>query len=117
MSLPPGFGEGRLADALLAKWLADPEADGAWHRLLDDMVVVRRPRARLRAVNGRRPPRTAVALWWLSLGLSEQEAAEQMGISVFTLKTYVRRARRELGVTGGTLPLLVATAYRRGVIP
>lgn len=112
-----GFGEGRVADALLAKWLADPEADGAWHRLLDDMIAVRQPRARLRAVNGGRPPRTAVALWWLSLGLSEAAVAEHMGISVDTVKTYVQRARRELGVTGGTQPHLIATAIRRGVIP
>lgn len=106
-----------MADALLAKWLADPEADAAWHRLLDDMVSVRRPRVRLRAVDGRRPPRTAVALWWLSLGLSEAAVAEHMGISVDTVKTYVRRARGELGVTGGTQPHLIAVAFRRGVIP
>lgn len=117
MSWLRGFGEGRLADALLAKWLADPEAEGAWHRLLDDMVAVRRPRVGLRAVHGRRPPRTAVALWWLSLGLSEQEVAEHMGISVATVKTYVQRARRELGVVGGTQAHLVAVAFRRGVIP
>lgn len=102
---------------MLAKWLADPEADSSWERLAGDLERVRQPRARVRATNGRRPPRTAVVLWWLSLGLSEREAAEHMGISVATLKTYVARARRELGVTGGTQPYLVAVAFRRGVIP
>lgn len=43
--------------------------------------------------------------------------AEHMGVSVETVKTYVQRARRELGVTGGTQPHLIAVAFRRGVIP
>lgn len=58
-----------------------------------------------------------VVLWWLSLGLSEAQAAEHMGVSVNTVKTYVKRARRELGLTGGTQPQLVAEAIRRGLIP
>lgn len=101
----------------MAKWLADPEADSSWERLAFDIAHARWPRARLRAVPDRRPPRTAVVLWWLSLGLSMTAVAEHMGVSVETVKTYVQRARRELGVTGGTQPHLIAVAFRRGVIP
>ena len=32
------IGEGALADALLAKWLADPDADGQWHLLMDAVL-------------------------------------------------------------------------------
>lgn len=109
-----GFGEGRLADALLAKWLADPEAASSWARLADDVdgavgSVPAPPRARV--------TRWQVVLWRLSQGWSREQVAEAHGVSLETVKQQLKYARKALGVVGASQPALVAAALRRGVIP
>ena len=107
------FGEGAVADRLLAKWVADPDADEKWERL-DAAVKVTNgvasdPRARVY--------KYWVILWKISLGWKEPALAEEMGVSIWTIKREVWYARRTLGLVGKPLPVVVATAIRQGHIP
>jgi hypothetical protein len=134
-SLVERFGEGRVADALLAKWLSDEGANHKWEDLWVDTVVGRavtgvwaeidkqglsekRPRKVL-PVERIAHLRRRVLLWHLSNGKDVIGAAEEMGIPFETAKDYLRKFKREHKLSkrdyGNTAT--VAYALREGLIP
>lgn len=101
------FGEGRLADALLAKWLADPEADEQWAHLkvaIDYEIPI--------------PPKlTRMEVLLLELvarGLYLEDAALETGKALSTLKTQMATAMRRLGAQTATEA--VAIGIRSGQV-
>lgn len=109
------FGVNSVADRLLQKWLSDPDADEKWERLaahIEIAVLQKEPQP-----TKRRPYKYWVILWYVSMGFSEIATAEQLGVSRDTIKMELKYARRKLGMVGGSLPAVVAKAYRLGMIP
>jgi len=116
------YGPARLGDALLAKWLSDDDALEKWAHLALDINRVnpsarRSPVYRFTEERAPRPHAYWVVLWYLSMGYQNKEVAEQMGLSVETIKRDVHYARKKLGLEGAPLPKVVAVAIREGVIP
>lgn len=114
------FGADQIADRLLAKWITDPEANAKWERLSADVVVryedeyVQSLRRRERA---RRPFKYWIVLWYISMGYSEKDAADQLELSVHTIKRNVTYARINLDLIGAPIAQVVAKAIRLGFIP
>ena len=109
------FGEGEVADRLLAKWLTD--ADSAEE--LDHLaaVVTLTNGVAPRRTYRQRPKKYWVVLWYFSMGYRASAIAEQLGIGTETVKQEIKYARRQLGVAGKPLPHVVAAAIREGRIP
>lgn len=114
------YGEDRVADALLAKWLADPDADRQWLRLAMSVARAKMPEKPLPLPRRKVPPsrqRHMVALWHLVNGHRDAGIAEHMGITLYTARQYVKVAREQLGLVGAPRALLAAEALRRGIVP
>ena len=124
-------GEGSLADALLAKWLDDPDGDKGWENLATDMYHVRHntkfalkeARSRELTNNGggtrkvSSVPRWKVVLWYLSMGYQPKAIAVQLQCSTETIKTHIKYAQRDLKLPKKSVTYLVAMAIRKGIIP
>lgn len=122
------FGEARVGDALLAKWLSDEDALEKWSHLALDLSRIQiRKRTRTYdltpAANGGipaspdRPHKYWVSLWYLSMGWQEKQVAQQLQVSQNTVKQHLLYARRKLDLSGASLPKVVAVAIRTGRIP
>jgi DNA-binding NarL/FixJ family response regulator len=109
------YGVGRVADALLAKWISDDDADQKWEQLaavvsLADLVLpVPEPSPN--------PPKYWIVLWYFSMGYSRERIADQLQLSVETIKRDLTYARSRLDMVGAPMPAVVARAIRLGFIP
>lgn len=113
------FGPGRVADAILDKWLTDPEADSSWFNLAADLQRVEV----YPEILGEKPPRVPaprmqkVCLWYLSNGYTEDMVADQIGIAKETVKEYLKRFRLKHNLVGAPMPQVIAFALRHQIIP
>ena len=110
------FGAERVATAVLTKWLLDTDSDSCWENLAAAVSVKQ-------GLPSPAPKRMAlvhkywVVLWYISMGYSMEGCAEQLNLSIETIKQNLKYARKKLGLAGKPLPLVVATAIRQGWIP
>ena len=113
------YGEGALADALLAKWVNDPDGDHKWVELWDDVHAGRRLRHAGRGPVRlpRRVLKRLALLWYVSNGRTLRAAAAELGVPHETAKGELRELRQELGLSGVSQDCLVAYAIREGLIP
>lgn len=108
------FGEGDVADRLLAKWISDPDAGDKWEHLW--AVVEAAPEISAPTTGGR-PYRYWVVLWYFSMGYRRSQIAEQMGVADETIKQQLKYARARLNLAGEPMARVVAEAIRQGLIP
>ena len=111
------FGAREVADRLLAKWLSDDDAMETWERLFADVKLRFEPEYEAWLKRPPRPYKYWVILWYLSMGFREQDVAEQLGISVWTVQREITYVRKNLNMLGSSLSHVVATAIRLGKIP
>lgn len=104
------YGVERVADALLAKWISDNDADEKWEHLAA-VIEVREPESRQPALQ------QLVVLYLLSHGRSVPDVAAELGKSLHTIQRQVKQAKESMRIptTGNTQA--VATAIRLGYIP
>jgi DNA-binding CsgD family transcriptional regulator len=108
------FGEGRVGDAVLAKWLSDPDGSDAFERLFVSIVSTDEfppgggiePRTL--------PPSELRALRLLANGLREKEIAASLGRSPYTIKRQIGSAMDRLQAPNALAA--VATALRTGLL-
>jgi DNA-binding CsgD family transcriptional regulator len=114
------FGAGEVADHLLAKWISDPDADQKWNRLFTDVSISyerERYAATIERIKPSRPFKYWVVLWYYSMGYRTPAIAEQLNISVHTIKRDLTYARTKLNLIGTPLAGVVAKAIRLGYLP
>lgn len=114
------FGAAAVADRLLAKWISDEDATEKWEKLSADVEVRLEDEydAMLQRMERARKPYTYwVVLWYLSNGYKDKDVAEQLGLSIHTIKRDVTYARKQLDLVGAPLTQVVAKAIRLGFIP
>lgn len=114
------YGIGQVADRLLQKWISDPDSDSKWDRLFADVNVLYEDEYRnyLRRMElAKRPYKYWVVLWYRSMGYEDADIAEQLDISIHTVKRDLSYARKRLDLTGAPMPEVVAKAIRLGFIP
>jgi len=127
------FGEGRLADAILAKWLSDPDATDQWVHLAGDVFqkevshdqTARNQPTKIRRGDKLHPlsvprnpgglsERQIEILEMYAAGMSDNEIAEALNLTYNQVKNATKLARRELSAVSTTHA--VAKAIRKGVI-
>jgi DNA-binding CsgD family transcriptional regulator len=114
------FGIGQVADRLLAKWISDEDADEKWEKLSADVAIRYEEEYYVylkKLTRARRPYKYWVVLWYISMGYSEKKVAEQLELSVNTIKRDLTYARERLDLIGASMPEVVAKAIRLGYIP
>jgi DNA-binding CsgD family transcriptional regulator len=107
------FGEGSVGDAILAKWLSDPDGRAAFERLL--VAIVGAPDEPVRR-NGAEPlaltPSELRVVRLLANGMREKEVAATLGRSVHTIKRQIGSAMDRLHAPNAVA--VVAAAFRTG---
>lgn len=107
----------------MQKWLTDPDADEKWEKLAA-AVKVRYENDWPTwtyidpfRINGKRPFKYWIVLWYFSMGYRNNDVAEQLGIAPNTVKRELQYARRRLNMIGEPMTAVVAKAIRLGKIP
>lgn len=105
------MGEGALADALLARWMADPDAEYQWARLWARVEVAPEPEPEPL------PPKMREIVLHLAAGRLLREVAELMALPYNVVAGMVGHIRRRLGLERGCdSALLVSECGRLGLL-
>lgn len=111
-------GEGGLADALLAKWLADPDGGAHWVELADKVYRAEGepPKEARGRMEYEATAKELQVLQAVARGKKQADVAVELKLSIDTIKTHLKRLRIKWGMRGSTLVALVDEGRRRGVI-
>lgn len=105
------MGEGALADALLARWMADPDAEYQWARLWARVEVA--PVTEVSML----PSKQMEVVQHLAAGRTLRDAAREMGLPYRVMANLLAGARKHLGLERGCdFGLLVSECGRLGLL-